>query len=158
MEVKKTCRTDSKMRHCSSVCVSHTNSAHTNPFKVRQPCSRIKPHRARYGIASRLFALRKRKQVRCEFALGRVTPLKHTSATERDAKSHRHANALGVAGPEVSGRSNFAGNRTVLYLTAIACFCEPRNQAMGISSVGGRLGNMLAPFSSYVVGFFFTTE
>lgn len=33
-----------------------------------------------------------------------------------------------------------------------------RNQAMGISSVGGRLGNMLAPFSSYVVGTFVVVQ
>ncbi len=43
------------------------------------------------------FGLRKRKQVRCEFALGVVTPLKHTSATKPDAKSH--PKTLGVAGP-----------------------------------------------------------
>ena len=35
------------------------------------------------------------------------------------------------------------------YNTSMLCPC--RSQAMGISSLGGRLGNMLSPFASLVV-------
>ena len=37
------------------------------------------------------------------------------------------------------------------------CLVYRRAQSMGISSVGGRLGNMLAPFSNLVVSSFFFT-
>ncbi len=49
--------------------------------------ARATPSAMQHRIA--IFCTPQKETMRCEFALGVVTPLKHTRATECDAKSHR---------------------------------------------------------------------